>query len=249
LPPTGGHRSAHVRDFNFKGIISFKSARVDVTGNEYEDKDNKNARTYATRIYTTIEDLNILDMVTADRVVTRLASEHKADSEPQPAFIPTGSSFDNLKIAGYPIHVEFGHDIFSHHRTYNDFTKDLKDSKNPACKDCYECILGSRIPDDAPVHLHPLRDRYRDLQKNPANDGGMVLCSIVKNLQHPNTSDLKVHGPIIVVPHFGTVYLGQYLLQPHGRLLSMIRVAMGSPDSGVLDVGFGDGSGLPYPPH
>ena len=50
-------------------------------------------------------------MVTADRVVGQTITEH-----PLVGYVPSisflGTRFENLRIAGYPVEVEFDHGIF-----------------------------------------------------------------------------------------------------------------------------------------
>ena len=77
----------------------------------------------------------------------------------------------------------------------------------------------------------------------------MVLCSMVKSLKPRKTGEMKVHGPIIVVPHFGTIYIGEILLSQNTRFVNMLRLELGSPDAGSVVAGFTEGTGTGYPPH
>jgi hypothetical protein len=252
LPTTGGCSCSEAKDFNHKGLVTFKSARVEVNGSDFTHPDPKSgAQVYSIRVSAVIEELNILDMVTADRVVARLTSEHAIhptnpkQSESQPSFIPLGSSFENLRIAGQPVEVEYAHGTFAKQPTYEGFKKRLKSRD----LECSQRLIGSGIAKNGKhPHLQPLRDRYDALLKDPEKDGGMVLCSIVKSLKPRKTGELEVHGSIIVVPHFGTIYLGEILLSQSTRLMNMLRLEMGSPDAGSLAVGFLEGTGTGYPP-
>src|SRR5215831_8902264 len=69
LPHTGGYSAARVENFRYKEILSFRSSTTLTIGSFSEDK-----RKYNTLATTTVEGLNILDAVTADRIVARLAS-------------------------------------------------------------------------------------------------------------------------------------------------------------------------------
>ena len=52
-----------------------------------------------------------MEVLTADRVVGQTITEH-----PLAGYVPTisflGTRFENLRIAGYPVELEFDHDIF-----------------------------------------------------------------------------------------------------------------------------------------
>lgn len=95
LPDSGGFGSTRVENFNFRDILSFRSATSVVAGS-YSERDE----TWDTLATVTIEGLNILSTVTADLVVARIASWHKKN-EPLPHITPYGSYFVNLRIAGH----------------------------------------------------------------------------------------------------------------------------------------------------
>src|SRR5260370_31946952 len=63
-----------------------------------------------TQVASTVEGLNILDVVTADRVVARLTSSHDlTDGEAHIHLV--GSKFENLRIAGCEVDVKLRHDL------------------------------------------------------------------------------------------------------------------------------------------
>jgi hypothetical protein len=99
LPTAGGYSTSRVESFRYKEILSFDSATTIATGSHDPDK-----RTYNTMVTSTVEHLNILNVVTADRIVARLASEQPEGGGP-PSIIPLGSHFENLRIAGIQFSV------------------------------------------------------------------------------------------------------------------------------------------------
>ena len=70
LPTTGGIGHARVENFRFREYASFSAAYTYVAGSKH-GRDR-----YTTLVTSVVENLNILDVVTADRVVARLASHH-----------------------------------------------------------------------------------------------------------------------------------------------------------------------------
>jgi hypothetical protein len=144
--------------------------------------------------------------------------------------------------------VEFAHETFCNRPTYGGFKEGLADKDPKISSEYNQRILGSGIRTSTHLHLNTLAKRYKDLQGNSKKDGGAILCSIVKDLKPPKSVSLDAHGPIIVVPHFGTIYLGEMLVEKHTRLLSMIRLEMGSPDAARITVAAGEGAPLGYPP-
>jgi len=107
IPVTGGYSASRVENFRYKEILSFRSAVTLVTGSYNPVKD-----AYCTLVTGTVEQLNILGVVTVDRLVLRLASQQSA-SGPDFSFTPLGSQFENLKIAGRTLHVELDRERFA----------------------------------------------------------------------------------------------------------------------------------------
>lgn len=97
LPVTGGYAAARVENFRFEEIVSFKSAYTQVAGAPSK-KPNKNgaADTLAT---AAIEGLNVRDILTVDRVVAQISTEHPAAGGP-PKVSFLGTRFENLRING-----------------------------------------------------------------------------------------------------------------------------------------------------
>lgn len=106
LPLIGGLGSARVNGFRFQEFVTFESAYSHVSGT----RDGEDGA-YTTQVTSTVERLNILDMVTADRVVARISSQHPAPHH-EPAIIFLGSKFENLRIAGCPVEVELDHELY-----------------------------------------------------------------------------------------------------------------------------------------
>lgn len=97
IPSIGGHCTSRVEGFRHKHMVSFASAETMATGSESDHSFN----TLAT---ATIEGLNILNVVTADRVVARLASKYAKDNGARSSIF-AGSHFENLRIGGFPVEV------------------------------------------------------------------------------------------------------------------------------------------------
>jgi len=99
LPSTGGYSASRVEGFRYKDILSLGAVTTLTVGSFSETK-----RTYDTLVTATVEQLNILNVVTADRVVTRLASAQPEGGGP-PRVSILGSLIENLSIAGYHLDV------------------------------------------------------------------------------------------------------------------------------------------------
>jgi hypothetical protein len=86
--------SQHAKDFRLEGIISYASAHTQVSGHR-SDKHDGASVTLATSV---VENLNILNVVTADRVVAQISTTHlPGQYSPHVTFL--GTHFENLRIA------------------------------------------------------------------------------------------------------------------------------------------------------
>jgi len=85
-----------VEDFHFQHFLSVKRGYTHVSGSPQEIE----GKTHFTTLVTAVaEGLNILDVVTADRIVARFSSNHTLD-DTEPNFTLIGTKFENLQIAG-----------------------------------------------------------------------------------------------------------------------------------------------------
>jgi|SRR5580658_7136172 hypothetical protein len=123
LPSIGGHASTRVEDFRAHHFVSFKVGHTHVSGSFMDEK------TMVTSVTSTLERLNILDFITADRVVARLTSEGK-HGQKESHIIAIGSEFENLRIGGHAVKVTLHHDLFLKNSTHTDLTKAVATLKN-----------------------------------------------------------------------------------------------------------------------
>ncbi len=118
LPTIGGHAHTRVDNFHIPRLVTFKTAHTHVAGSQMDDE------TYTTQITTVIEDLQVLDFVTADRIVARLTSERKRKDK-ESHILAFGSTFENLRIGGYEVKVILRHSLLHKCRTYPDLVKEV----------------------------------------------------------------------------------------------------------------------------
>ena len=75
---------------------------------------------------------------------------------------------------------------------------------------------------------------------------GKMRCSLIKKLTHPNAKP-ATDQQSLYVPGFGTIYLGEVYLADSTRQVRMMRLELGSPVAGTLDLGGGSGNGTQFP--
>jgi hypothetical protein len=237
LPTTGGFEVSRAENYRLNETISYRAAHTMVSGS-LDEEDG----TYNTLASATIEGLNILDMVTADRIVAHVASKQRID-DPEPTITPIGSHFENLRIAGCPIHAELDNNLFNRFGTFTSF-KDAYEGDQQAREAMQAVFLWGKPKFEVPKFL---RERYNWFagDKFPESKG-IVLCSLVKDIKGL-CPELRVYGNVIVVPQFGKVYLGEVILKKYEREVTMLRLELGCPTTAqtVGPAGGGGGAGFP----
>jgi hypothetical protein len=245
LPSTGGVGSSFVENFRVDEVVSFKRGYSHVSGSV---KEENNRRIHTTHATAAVEGLNILDVVTADRIVARLSSsfEEPLAGAPKPTegkVLLVGSKFENLSIAGCPLDVELDHQLFLGLGTFD------------AVRTAWE-TAGSRLKGMASkVHAALLRDQ-KNLPPKLAPEGGLFSSIVAQvhfkdpgfgkrqgEFKHAGIEPLGDHGFDVV--DFGKIFLGEVLCQHGRKTLTMLRVELGSPNGGGVTVVEGSSNGWP----
>ena len=221
LPIIGGHGQARVENFQFREFLSFRKGYTHVSGAHQADDDSHN-----TLVTSTVEGLNILDVVTADRIVARLYSKHKYD-EKEGSFTLVGSKFENLRIGCCRVQVELNLGLFERMQTFEQ------------AKDEFAKNVEFRKMAEDPFHTG---EKLKEIKPN-----GVILCSCVKEME-TDCPGVKRVGHCFIVPGFGKIFLGEVLIRHAERTLTMIRFEMGSAVSATGTTVQASSNGTQYPP-
>lgn len=229
LSEEGGYHTSHSEHFRVGGVISFKSAYTQVGGN-LDDKPGHGWNTLATSV---LEGLNVMDIVTADRIVSQISTDHPPES-----YVPTvtflGTRFENLRIAGHLVNLDFDPDILG--------PKPANDAPYLSDRGVLERVTRQheRIRGEKNLPAE-VAERYNQLPSSSANRE-WIECSLVN--QAEGSYPGRTFGHVIDVPHFGKIYLANLRLDqsdpdpksgiPRKTLisLSMIRMEMGCTGTG-----------------
>jgi len=242
LSPDGGYFNQTSNGYKIESIVSFDYAYSHVAGNE----STKSGEGWNTLTTTVVEGLNVLEVVTADRVVGQTLTQH-----PLKGYMPSisflGTRFENLRIAGIPVELEWDQEIFA-------FTpaNDLPYAFDPGVVSRvgrqYSRILKNK-------NLSPkLQERYNHLSST-LGASETIECSLINRVAglFPGT----IAGNVITVPGFGTITLGKVTVKhedPVGKThkkttvtLSMIDLMLGCVIEGNVVIGSGPTNGTTHP--
>lgn len=246
LGTSGGRGQDRVDNFKLEGIVSFGSAYVEV-GGSFDDCHNRHT-SYAS---ATIENLNILNVVTADRVVSRIAiySPENGNDDDEMTFNITGSHFENLKIAGHKIDVKLATHIFHEHNSHSKIANAHKKGGLD------QWLLASKIREN---ELEKIENEYHALggisrvvqawkQKGDKRNTDSMTFSPMNHVtieDHAGKdTELRGFGSIICVPKFGVVRLAELTAKKHCFSLVMLKVDMCSTGTGGTSGGGTTGGG------
>ncbi len=242
----GGYLAQHVGEFRVEGVLTFDKAYTQVAGNPGK----KLGHGWSTLTTTVVEGLNVLEILTADKVVGQIITEHPLDGyTPRISFL--GTRFEGLKIAGHTVHLEWDLNILGERHV-----KDHAYSRHKGVLDkVKELVKGIGKPDKLPAEV---MEQYNRLSTN-IDSPEDVECSLVKKAwgDYPGFS----FGHIIRVPDFGTIELaklsvhhddfgrdGHYNPDPDvpGETtvtLTMIGLKLGCAVDGDVPIGVGSSNG------
>lgn len=113
LPTIGGHAESATENFRFLDYARFKHAHTHISGKR---RISDSGDSYVTHVTSVIEDLDILGMVTAERIVSRLSSLHRV-GDPEPHIIAEDSRFEGLRIDGQNVKVTLRHNLLVENKT------------------------------------------------------------------------------------------------------------------------------------
>ena len=249
LPTIGGVGASRVENFRLDDFVSFKTGYTHVMGSQKsvrrDDRTQEQSKgkgeyriVHTTQATAVVEGLNILDVVTADRIVARLTSTHDP-AEPEGRIVLVGSKFENLRIAGCEVNVRIHHQLCLKLETFEAVRNEVKKPGSELRKMADE-TWGTTHASDA---------------KNPQTElesHGALLCSIVKEVEFKDPNFAKIgktqangsDQPCPGVERFGrhrfhvrdfaNIYLAEVLFEYGRKTLTMLRLELGSPNGGAI---------------
>ncbi len=211
LPIYGGHAQSFAKDFCVPRLAKFSSAHSHVSGSMQDES------IATTQAITTITGLNIMDVITADRIVARLTSEHRlGDAEGH--ILALGSTFENLRIAGFTFNIILRHEL----------------------------LLESRTHADLAGKVESLRQNGKIAKTEGGVTICSLVEKIETNFPGLSDADKKKH--IIRIPHLGTISFAELLSVEGMKTLVMLRFDLGSPDGGGGSAAVATTNGKTPPP-
>lgn len=240
LPEIGGHGSARSCDFRYRDILSFREAHTEVTGSRVEGP--KGNPIHKSLVRARVDGVNIMGMVTADRVEVR-AVAFTDDEDDEPCFKFTGTYFENLRIAGVPVKVHLAVDVFDRLHKHKHVAKSYRDKEE--FRGLFEELTLKKTLKDAPPRVQQWFQQAPEKGADLPHVEGLTKLTLVRSLELERP-EFRCWGHVIYIEGFGTIHLAEVGISKYERHVTMIRVHLGSPVDGQLDVGTGCVGTFPY---
>lgn len=252
----GGHLTRYTNDFSVEGLISFTKGETRVSG----------ARSLKTNGWVTLstsvlEGLNVLEIITADRVVSQISTEHPYENGHVPHVTFLGTQFKNLQVSGFPVTLKLNLGICGDrpagNRSYLQDPNFLEQVAEQTAR-----IAGAR---DLPK---PLKEQYDErlayiqqligiCDEGDTGKRKPITCSLVQSIGEIPIPGVQSFGHVLVIPEFGSVALGEVeigekLYEPTERPcvyfeLTSLKMKMGCVADGSAEAGTAAANGHNHP--
>ena len=230
LPAVGGFTAARSEGFTLDNIVSVEAAYSRVSGQVHPDGSVSILST------SVVEELNLLEVVQAERIVAQLSIWIPADRKGL-RVSTAGSAFEGLRLRGRP-----------HKPRYS---RELQDE---------ECDPTGREPGASAADIQNIgaeqakrvagtfQGRYNATwaQNRSSWTSGQgksrTGCSLLDGFE--DDADQKGCGHIVEICGFGRIILGELLVTPYSAQLVSIRAELGCPVKGRISINCGGGGGI-----
>jgi hypothetical protein len=210
LPKDGHYQFKQADPFRFEGILSYQSGYTQVAGHR-----SSKIVGFTTLATSVLEGLNVLDVITADRVVAQISTVHPVYGAGQvPSVTFLGTRFDNLRIGGHKVEVERNLDILGPRSDDDQSYFDNADVLDRISWQYDRIASAKDLPDWAGKEYPKGRPVL--------NGSGNLKCSVVSGVKGAPGIPF---GHVIDLPHFGKIFLGEL----------QVERELGNPSKGIND--------------
>jgi hypothetical protein len=236
LPSVGGFATTRTEAFNFEEIVSCRSAYTRVSGSQVAEDGP-----WSMTVTSVVEGLNILEVITAERLVAQVSVEYPRDGGYLEVSL-AGSSFDGLRLGGFDASPTLNSTLLRGAKVRLTLPAFRQTGREQAGR-MIRGVEENQNRDDFRWVLD--RFGWMAADREPEEDR-CVLCSLVDGVDRavPGTT----FGHFVEIPDFGRIFLGELLACPSSVQLSLIRAELGCGTSGKVNGAAVGVRGTPVPP-
>jgi hypothetical protein len=236
LPPVGGFATARSEGFNLDEIVSCSCAYTRVSGTVHRADGSVSMLTTAV-----VEDLNILEVVTAERIVAQVSiSIPRGSNEFQISL--AGSGFEGLRLSGRDNRPTLNSEL-NPPGSGHELPLAWQDIERAGRSQAKQLINSFKARGDKDAEQWAQK-RHGWMTPDPLpGNGRHLLCSLVDGFVGEESNGACGH--IVEIPGFGRIILGELYVSRDSVQLVAIRAELGCPVAGSVSVASVGGGGGP----
>jgi hypothetical protein len=204
----GGHLTRTEEDVSIEGLITYARGYTRVSGSRSLKHNG-----WVTLSTSIMEGLNVFEIITADRVVSQVSTDHAYENGHFPRVTFLGTQFNNLRVSGFPVELKVDLDICGEKPAGNKSYLQDRAFLDAVRQQTEKIARASGLPKE-------LREQYDKkltyvdelISASDTPDPGVhepVTCSVVQSIGEIPIRGVQSFGHILVIPEFGTVSLGE----------------------------------------
>jgi hypothetical protein len=222
LPAAGGFATARAEAFNLDEVVSVSSAYTLVSGRESREEG-----AISTLVTAVVEDLNILEVVTARRIVAQISVTSPLDGGPQRISLG-GSRFEELRLRGHDASLTLSSRLLN-------LKPEGREAGSPFMWPSFRKSVGEQA--DTLISRFTRHDDKDASEWAKSRHGwkagdGRAVCSLVEAIEE--SPGYSTYGHIVEIPGFGRIFLGELFVTRDSVQLVSIRAELGCPIRGVV---------------
>jgi hypothetical protein len=253
----GGHLTRYADDVSIEGLISFTKGHTRVSG--ARSLKNNGWVTLSTSV---LEGLNVFEIITADRLVSQVSTDHPYENGHVPHVTFLGTQFTNVQVGGFPLTLTLNLGICGERRPAGGRTYLQDPQFLGRVKDQTEIIA---TKPGLPTELKAQYDKKlayintlistADADYRGAHEP--ITCSLVQSIGDIPIPGVQIFGHVLVIPEFGTVALGEVEVgetmhqgseKPNPYFeLTVIKMKLGCVGDGYASAGTSKTNGNTHP--
>lgn len=201
----GGHLTRFLEDVSIEGLVSFRTGHTRVSGGE-----SLKHKAWVTLSTSVMEGLNVFEILTADRVVSQVSTEHPYEHGHVPRVTFLGTQFVNVQVCGFPITFTLDLDVCGEKPENDQPYLTDKTFLRETRKKIENIATCGFLPEKVQEQYD---ERLREIDRLLKGQGGSkVTCSLVESIkvEHDNQiPGLKTIENVLVIRDFGAVSFGE----------------------------------------
>lgn len=208
----GGHFTRVNELTSIEGLLSFTKGKTRVSGSRSLKHNG-----WVTVSASILEGLNSFEVITADRIVAQVSTDHPHRGGHYPDVSFLGTQFNNLSVSGFPVSLTFNFGICgkrpAENRSYLRDSGFLTGIKQQTSKIANASGLPKDLKARYDERLETVDQLLEICRKGKwEDDEPQIVCSLVESIGEIPIPGVTSYGNVLVIPEFGAVSLAEIVV-------------------------------------